>query len=312
MAAVTVFVLMAAASVLFSPRRRPWPGAHGKVPQRSSAARVDRPMHGVSWPVRGRAREVSMPRLVRQLSALLASGRSGPVLWAALAEVLASEHAAGGRKPPGHAVGQKPGRLSAQTVMDAGHPTIALVLAVQRASTLGLSTADAVSSACRRGAAPPHGRGSRGIPAELSRGQVEAWLDLAACLRVCEASGAPVAAVLSRLADRLETEEDTAELRDTALAGPRATVRLLTGLPFVGLGLGMAMGVDPFVVLLGSPLGWACLGSGLALVTAGRWWSQRLVSAAARPPSHHAGATSRDAPINGGVATDRPARTVVR
>lgn len=253
-----------------------------------------------------------MPRLVRQLSALLASGRSGPVLWAALAEVLASEHAAAGYKSRGQAAGQKPGKLPGQNAVEAGHPTIALVLAVQRASTLGLSTAEAVRSACQHDTASPHGPGRRRKTAGFSHGQVEAWLELAACFEVCEASGAPVAAVLSRLADRLETEQDTAELRETALAGPRATVRLLTWLPFIGLGLGMAMGVDPFGVLLGSPLGWACLGAGLALVAAGRWWSHRLISAAARPPSHHAGATSRDAPGNASVATRRPARTGVR
>ncbi|MGA7204518.1 MAG: hypothetical protein WBX27_07825, partial [Specibacter sp.] len=122
----------------------------------------------------------------------------------------------------------------------------------------------------------------RGSISRLTNHQEVTWLELAACLEVCEASGAPVAAVLSRLATRLESEQDAAAMRETALAGPRATVRLLTWLPFVGLGLGMAMGVDPVGVLLGGPLGWACLVVGCVLVMAGRLWSTHLISVAAR------------------------------
>ncbi|MCQ9165156.1 MULTISPECIES: type II secretion system F family protein [unclassified Arthrobacter] len=242
-----------------------------------------------------------MPRLVRQLAALLASGRNGPVLWAALAGVLATEQSASRQRPranrfsdaPGRspgpssgAAGQLPRRPAPQGAAPPGEPpALAVIRAVERASALGLPTADAIRSAVRHGGSAAHGPGRRLSTAAGTAGRAAVWLELAACFEVCEASGAPVAAVLSRLADRLETEQDTAELRETALAGPRATVRLLTWLPFIGLGLGTAMGVDPLGVLLGGPVGWACLAAGLVLVVAGRWWSHRLISAAARTPS---------------------------
>jgi tight adherence protein B len=49
----------------------------------------------------------------------------------------------------------------------------------------------------------------------------------------------------------------------------------------MGLGLGIALGVDPLAILLGTPLGLAALAAGVALTVAGRLWSARLVTAAA-------------------------------
>ncbi len=107
------------------------------------------------------------------------------------------------------------------------------------------------------------------------------WSELAACLDIAEASGCPLADVLTRFAAQLEVEDDADAARQTALAGPKATVTLLTWLPLMGLGLGAALGVGPVAVLLGTPLGLAALAAGIALTAAGRVWSSRLVSAAA-------------------------------
>jgi tight adherence protein B len=117
----------------------------------------------------------------------------------------------------------------------------------------------------------------------FSRGGKEhrTWIDLAACLDIAEASGCPLADVLSRFASQLEVEDDAEAARQTALAGPKATVSLLTWLPLMGLGLGIALGVDPLAILLGTPLGLAALAAGVVLTTAGRIWSSRLVHAAA-------------------------------
>jgi tight adherence protein B len=76
-------------------------------------------------------------------------------------------------------------------------------------------------------------------------------------------------------------EDDAEAARQTALAGPRATVSLLAWLPLMGLGLGVALGVDPVAILVGTPLGLAALAAGLVLTVAGRMWSARLVWAAA-------------------------------
>jgi tight adherence protein B len=111
--------------------------------------------------------------------------------------------------------------------------------------------------------------------------ELRTWIDLAACLDIAEASGCPLADVLSRFASQLEVEDDAEAARQTALAGPKATVSLLTWLPLIGLGLGVALGVDPLAILLGTPLGLAVLAAGVVLTVAGRIWSSRLVHAAA-------------------------------
>jgi tight adherence protein B len=49
----------------------------------------------------------------------------------------------------------------------------------------------------------------------------------------------------------------------------------------MGLGLGIALGVDPLAILIGTPLGMAALAAGVGLTLAGRIWSARLVGAAA-------------------------------
>lgn len=278
MTAAWIFMLTVGAVLLLAVRGHQWQGAGDQARGGRPRGILRHLAAGLPGTLFGRPRtpKVAMPRVVRQLSALLASGRSGPALWGALAETLAAEYG-----PP---IPERAQRISPEpdAVMHAS-PTIVLVLAVQRAVLLGLPAAAALRSACRQTTAPARPLLARAGTAGLTQQQEQTWLELAACLEVCEASGAPVAAVLARLATRLESEDDGAAMRETALAGPRATVRLLTWLPFVGLGLGMAMGVDPLGVLLGSPLGWACLVSGLALVVAGRAWSTHLISVAARP-----------------------------
>jgi tight adherence protein B len=107
------------------------------------------------------------------------------------------------------------------------------------------------------------------------------WSELAACFDIAEASGCPLADVLTRFAAQLEAEDDADAARGTALAGPKATVALLTWLPVLGLGLGAALGVDPLAVLLGTPLGLAALAAGAGLTVAGRIWSAKLVATAA-------------------------------
>jgi len=320
-----VFLLASAACSVLFVAPRPWPTAPG-------TASADRPARR-----RRRLRvtpdaDLAMIRIVRQLAALLTAGRSGPALWADLAETLAAE--TGGEpgplvgrpamplfsEPPGRTLqaprtGPTPGhvqRTPTVQVPTAGSSHLKVILAAHQASSLGLPASAALRAACGGRSSPSdrdrnHGpspgdapgpgpagavRGLRGRGAGardvLSTAQQDSWRDVAACFEVCEASGAPLAAVLQRLAARLEAEQDAAALRATALAGPRATVRLLSWLPFIGLLLGTAMGVDPFAVLLGDPLGWGCLLAGIALTGLGRWWSNRLILAAAGPVQNDA------------------------
>ena len=102
---------------------------------------------------------------------------------------------------------------------------------------------------------------------------------LAAC-RLTHELGAPLAQVLERCAQGLTEAGHARAARAVALAGPRATARLLGWLPLVGLALGVAVGADPFAVLLDGRLGTACLIAGAALVVAGRRWVRALERAA--------------------------------
>jgi tight adherence protein B len=189
-----------------------------------------------------------MTLVVQQLAALLKGGRAPARLWDELWAVYgAGQHG--------------PGGLSAGSIA---------VLGSARAAAAGGTP---VSEAIRRAlpAAESHG-GNR---------EARIWSELAACLDIAEASGCPLADVLTRFAAQLEVEDDADAARQTALAGPKATVALLTWLPLMGLGLGAALGVDPLAILFGTPLGLAALAAGIALTVAGRLWSARLVSAAA-------------------------------
>lgn len=218
---------------------------------------------------------VSVTLLVQQMAALLKGGRTPARLWDELWLLHAGGPAA---PPPGPASGA--GAASRSLVLP---PESGRILAAARAAAVrGSPVGSAIRSAAARpgGTEPRNARG--GGPGKGVRAR-RIWFQLAACIDVAEASGCPLAEVLTRFAEQLEAEDDAEAARQTALAGPRATVRLLTWLPFLGLGLGVLLGVDPVAVLLVTPLGVAALAAGLALTAAGRIWSSRLVRAAEGP-----------------------------
>ncbi|SNS93006.1 tight adherence protein B [Streptosporangium subroseum] len=108
----------------------------------------------------------------------------------------------------------------------------------------------------------------------------EAFRRLAACWKVSMTAGAGLALLVDRVADSLR--EAQAHRQDVAaqLAGPRATARLLAGLPVLGLLMAAGLGMRPLHFLLGSPAGAGCLLLGLALDACGLWWTHRLVTRA--------------------------------
>ena len=101
--------------------------------------------------------------------------------------------------------------------------------------------------------------------------------DLQLSLRMSESAGAPLATSLERAAERAEERIDALLGRQSALAAPRATGRILSWLPLLGLGLGVLMGSDPVSVLTGSILGALTGLLGLGLAFAGRRWTAALV-----------------------------------
>ena len=101
--------------------------------------------------------------------------------------------------------------------------------------------------------------------------------DLLLSLRMSESAGAPLATSLERAAEHAEERIDALLGRQSALAAPRATGRILSWLPLLGLGLGVLMGSDPVGVLTGSILGALTGLLGLGLALAGRRWTAALV-----------------------------------
>lgn len=101
--------------------------------------------------------------------------------------------------------------------------------------------------------------------------------DLQLSLHMSESAGAPLATSLERAAEHAEERIDALLGRQSALAAPRATGRILSWLPLLGLGLGVLMGSDPVGVLTGSLLGALTGMLGLGLAFAGRRWTAALV-----------------------------------
>ena len=185
-----------------------------------------------------------LPLLVHQLAGLLKAGRTPGELWADAARLN----------------GGGPGT-------DGSIRTTAVLESAARAAAMGLSPVPLLREAALQ---------CRGIEAMV-------WNDLAACVHASERSGAPLAVILGRYAHGLEAVLDARAARATALAGPKATVRVLTWLPVAGLALGYALGADPLAVLFQTPVGWSAAGAGTGLALAARVWTGMLVRRAAGP-----------------------------
>ncbi|MCF3138107.1 hypothetical protein LRQ04_02455 [Paenarthrobacter sp. AR 02] len=198
---------------------------------------------------------LSLVVLVQQLAALLRGGRGPSRLWEELWLV--------------HAAQQDENRVAPTETALLSDSSQRVLAAARAAAAVGNSPALAIRSSAAKSYTA---RGSK---------ERRVWMELAACLEVAETSGCPLADLLTRFAAQLIAEEDAEAARQTALAGPKATVKLLSWLPVFGLLLGMALGVDPLGILLDNILGVATFGAGLLLTVAGRVWSSRLVASAA-------------------------------
>ena len=275
MTGVWIAGLLALSSVLLLPRSRlPAPRLQA-ADGRSGGSRRSRPRTLLARLLPGNRNTVvqEIPLVIHQLTGLLAAGRAPHQLWAdaAVLQSAALQSASSDADPGGTLAGQ----------------LLPVLEAAAQAASLGLSPVPVFLAAAGKTGRGAGGRSpmlmdmsgrSRARGTEIPGGL---WVELAACVSVSERSGAPLAGVLDRYAGQLESSVDQQAARDTALAGPQATVRLLTWLPVGGLGLGYLLGADPVGILLGSPLGWFAAAAGIALSVIGRLWSTVLVRQAA-------------------------------
>jgi tight adherence protein B len=113
----------------------------------------------------------------------------------------------------------------------------------------------------------------------LTSDAAQARAVVAAC-RLAQQVGAPIAPVLDSIVATLVAAAESAAERDTALASPRSTARLLLWLPAAGAVVATVLGAGPVQLLLGGgPAVLAPVAGGL-LLAVGRWWTRRLVQAA--------------------------------
>ncbi len=88
--------------------------------------------------------------------------------------------------------------------------------------------------------------------------------------------------MLARVAADLAAADMQRRTVAVALAGPRSSALLLSGLPLLGIALGAAMGARPVPFLLGDPLGRVLCCVGVLLDAAGLLWMRRILRVAAR------------------------------
>ncbi|MDH6235834.1 type II secretion system F family protein [Cryobacterium sp. CG_9.6] len=147
-----------------------------------------------------------------------------------------------------------------------------------RASAGAAGLIEAAVDAAVRGDSVPDALADR---ARLVGGEVgEAWLGLAAAWEVATVAGAPLAACLRTLAATFRELGQLHRDCQVALSGPRATARLVMGLPVGGILVGAAMGFNAVHMLFFTAPGWLCLCTGGALMWVASRWNRRLVSTA--------------------------------
>ncbi len=140
----------------------------------------------------------------------------------------------------------------------------------------------------------------------------EAWRAVAASWAVAAECGSPLAASLREMAEAFRAIGQTQREMEAARAGPRATARLVTFLPLVGVFFGALMGFDTLGTLFRTVPGWVCIAVGGALMSAGARWNQALIARA--QPRVAAPGVAIDLMIialSGGSSVDR-ARAIVQ
>lgn len=116
-------------------------------------------------------------------------------------------------------------------------------------------------------------------PASALAERGEAWRQIGVAWQVATVVGAPLAASLRGLAEALRDAHQARDDVRTALAEPQTTARLIAWLPLVALGLGAALGFDPFTALA-TPAGAVCLVAGGSLMLLTHRWTRALVARA--------------------------------
>ena len=200
--------------------------------------------------LRARREAVSLgcwPEVIRQLSALTAAGIPQNRVWSELEQAWTSNR--------GAYLASSGDRVTRDVVSTIGQAA--------RVSEAGMDAVRALEST------RPQLFSSKAV--------VDA---LTATWSVSKQTGSPISEVLVRIAEAVEDDLDAHAAREAAMSGPRATARLLSALPLVGLAIGLILDADPIGVLVGSLWGRVALGLGMVLGATGALWTRHLVASA--------------------------------
>jgi len=248
----------------------------------------------MSWPRRTSPPGLGeLATLVHRLAVLLAAGVSSAEAWRLAADgafdlVVAEVRAAVARAgpdaiPDALAAAARAGQSGGYAIRAAAErrtPSTAAGADQMRSTRARLDVVRPSRPASARVRAAERGPAARGVRSALR----DAWSGLAASWAVSSWTGAPLAPVLRAYAELLRgfagAEHDTR----VALAGPRATSRLVLVLPLVAVAFGALLGQDTLGVLFGTPLGWICLAVGVGLGVAGWAWTRGLLAKASSAP----------------------------
>jgi tight adherence protein B len=130
-------------------------------------------------------------------------------------------------------------------------------------------TATALVRAVRAPASAGRAASDDGMTGALDR--------LSAAMALSARTGCSLAAVVAAVEDDLRARQRRRRELLVATAGPRASARLLAGLPLLGLAMGSGVGADPWHVLTRTGTGQVLLAAGVLLEVAGIAWTGRLV-----------------------------------
>lgn len=199
--------------------------------------------------------------VAEQLSVLMSAGVSSASAWSHLA---AADDDVAARR--GHAQTPRCAEAAARAAREGEPVDLAILRELpSEARTQAAST----------------GRALGAVRQVRTDGGDEGWAMLAAAWAVAADSGAPLAGCLRELAGAMRDEAQSRREIATALAGPRASARMVTALPLVAICFGALLGFDTAAVLLGTPIGYVCLGLGLLLLWGGHRWNAALARRAA-------------------------------
>jgi tight adherence protein B len=106
---------------------------------------------------------------------------------------------------------------------------------------------------------------------------------VAAAWSMCDTLGSPLATTVAAVSDVVRRRRVVRQRTAAALAGPRATMRVLTALPLSGPVLALAVGVSPGD-LYRPPAGLFSLVVGLVVLAFGRLWAARMIRAVSVEP----------------------------